>query len=475
MRRKDVLCLAVCGALVGWLPACAPDLTLGKQTGTGAGGAGATTGTGAGGAGDGGGSVLWATTVAGDGDETPRSVRWASVGELVLGVEFTGTFDVDTLSSVGDADVAVARMSQAGKPISATRLGGPSPQRVGALAVDDAGSIYLAGDFSGSIFAGVKQANSVGGRDGYVARLDGAGNVLWIHGFGGLGHDLAASVAAQDAGSLFVVGTFTGELNLDPGLGPLSAGGEDAFVAKLKADGTPDWTVPIGDPLAQRAASVVETNGGHAVVLAEVAGSPSLGGTPLATAGGVDILLAELDGAGGVVWAKTFGTAGDDRAGKLAVDAAGNLVFTGSLAGAYDFGGGAVAGQAFVARVSPEGAFVASRGFESSSPLSIADVAVDGAGNILLAGEFSGAFDAGPTALANAGGEDAFVMKLSPGAEVLWARAFGGPDTERATAVTAADADAVVVTGTFLGSTTFGSTSLGPSSGTDLFLLALTP
>ncbi len=131
-----------------------------------------------------GGLPVWATALSGDGDETPRAIGRAPNGELVVAAEITGTLSVGALVSAGAADVAVIRFAESGKAISAVRLGGLNPQTVHAIATDPDGSIVLAGDFSGSIAAGAKQANSNGGRDGYLAKLNSAGAVTWIRASG---------------------------------------------------------------------------------------------------------------------------------------------------------------------------------------------------------------------------------------------------------------------------------------------------
>lgn len=463
------------------LLACAPDLTLGTLPatggggtgGTGAGGTGAgtsTTGSGAGGGSDGG-EVEWAITVAGSGDEIPRALLRTPSGEIIVAVEITGSIDVDNLSSAGATDIATVRFGTTGMPVAATGLGGLSPQSVKALAPDSGGATLVTGDFSGSISGGAKQANSNGGLDGYVAQLDGQDLVTWIRGFGGPGHDTCAGVLVNTAGQLTVAGTFTGSLES----GPASAGGEDVFVTRLAFDGTPLWTKAFGDAAAQRARALGAAPDDHVVLLAEIAGTPILDGSPLTTAGGTDLLVAELDDTGTLVWAKVFGTAGDDLAGELAVDPAGNIIFTGTFAGAYDFGGGAVPGQGFVAKLDPTGSHLASRGFISKETLSLEDVALDETGNILIAGAFSGELDVGPTTLASAGAEDVFVVKLAPDGGLSWARSFGGQEAEHATAVTTGESGAVMVTGFFAGSAMLGGEALGPSQGEDLFLMRLTP
>ena len=65
------------------------------------------------------------------------------------------------------------------------------------------------------------------------------------------------------------------------------------------------------------------------------------------------------------------------------------------------------------------------RQFGSSEPYSASGVAVDGEGNVYVAGWTGGAL---PDQV-SAGGEDAFLRKYAPGGTELWTRQLGYPDS----------------------------------------------
>jgi hypothetical protein len=101
--------------------------------------------------------------------------------------------------------------------------------------------------------------------------------------------------------------------------------------------------------------------------------------------------------AGAGVWSHGYGdTNGGDTMRSMAVDMAGNVVLGGAYSGAIDFGNGPLpaAGQlssmAFVARLDRGGTAIWSKGF-GSGPSAIAyGVAVDAAGDVLTTGSFAG-------------------------------------------------------------------------------------
>lgn len=94
-------------------------------------------------------------------------------------------------------------------------------------------------------------------------------------------------------------------------------------------------------------------------------------------------------------------------------------------------------------------------------------VALDSQGNILVAGVFDGVVDFGGEQLSADGGQNIFVLKLSPDGVVSWARRFGqGANQNLEPTRIAVDAnDRVVVAGTFVGSMQIASDALSAVNG----------
>src|SRR5262249_28945947 len=88
--------------------------------------------------------------------------------------------------------------------------------------------------------------------------------------------------------------------------------------------------------------------------------------------------------------------------------------------------------DAYVAKYAADGSLVWARRMGGdvvvSSPVDddyARAVAVDGNGNVYVAGQFNGTGDFGGVTLTSAGGRDAFVAKLDPNGQVLWANRWG--------------------------------------------------
>lgn len=100
----------------------------------------------------------------------------------------------------------------------------------------------------------------------------------------------------------------------------------------------------------------------------------------------------------------------------------------------------------------------------------LSDVALDGAGNAYVLGQFEGTINLenGAT-LSSHGGDDVLLAKYSPAGALLWARALGGAVDELGLTIVADAAGNTYITGRFFGATTLGGISLTPRAGDDGF------
>jgi len=120
------------------------------------------------------------------------------------------------------------------------------------------GSLVSVGTFGGSLTLGAGEPNEVTftnphtDQDGFVARFDSAGKLVWAAQLAGE-HNLAVyTVAATSDGSAWVVGQYSGvgpgALVLAPGTPEaltLSTQSQPAFLARFTPQGKPAWVVPI--------------------------------------------------------------------------------------------------------------------------------------------------------------------------------------------------------------------------------------
>ncbi|HEV8198771.1 MAG TPA: nucleotide-binding protein, partial [Candidatus Polarisedimenticolia bacterium] len=234
--------------------------------------------------------------------------------------------------------------------------------------------------------------------------------------FGGSGADRGQAIAVDASGNVAITGYFS--LTADFGAGPLtSAGAHDVFVAEYTSAGAPLWSKRFGDTSDDIGASLAFDRSGRVVVTGDYYGTIDFGGGALVSVGGGNMFLAMLSSTGAHVWSKRFGIGGNSAAG-VTVDTAGNVIMTGTMVGAADFGGGPLWGNGsfdiFLAKFNNAGAHVWSKRFGDLSDDHGNGVASDPSGNVILTGDYFLSVDFGGGALPSPGSSDAFLVKFGP-------------------------------------------------------------
>jgi uncharacterized repeat protein (TIGR01451 family) len=148
--------------------------------------------------------------------------------------------------------------------------GRASATLVKGLAVDDAGNAYVTGETSATDFPLLNPFQTDPDRDGddaFVAKLDANGLLAYSTYLGGSELDMALDVAVDDAGSAYVVGwTKSPDFPTREALFP-TLRGEDGFVTKLDPSGSAlAYSTYLGGSSREMAHSVVVDDEGCAYV-----------------------------------------------------------------------------------------------------------------------------------------------------------------------------------------------------------------
>lgn len=150
---------------------------------------------------------------------------------------------------------------------------------------------------------------------------------------------------------------------------------------------------------------------------------------------------------GNLVWAKSIGGEGGDNGTKITTDALGNVYITGVFEGEGDFDPGdgefilTSAGDLdiFIVKLNGNGELVWAKNFSGTDYEESNGIGVDDNGNIYVSGYFYDPVDFDPGngeyEMSTAGSGDGFIVKLKNDGSFMWAKSFGGPGFDLATAL----------------------------------------
>jgi ELWxxDGT repeat protein len=349
------------------------------------------------------GNVAWAVSGGGVGSDAPnatyepvRVVALQDGGVVVTGVFNASPFtlgtgaDAVTLTSVGFADVFIARYRADGTLAWARSGGSTNNDNVKAVCVLADGSIVVSGAYSTAITFEATTVTTSANNDFFLVRYLTDGTLSWLKGYSGGGNtELVSNIVQLTDGRLALAGIYN-SLTLSFGNGVsitnVAATNTDFFVAKVDpADGTALWARAIGSATAEAGNGVLASalpDGGLAIAAPFI--SPVLAFTGSATtlirAGSNDWMVAKYDTNGALQWAKAAGGTGSDVPQSMQVLSDGDVAVYGTVA---------------------------------------STTAIFGVG------------EAGPVSLPSIGGTDAALARFSgTDGTLLWAKRFGSAGTE---------------------------------------------
>jgi hypothetical protein len=155
----------------------------------------------------------------------------------------------------------------------------------GIAAQADGSSIvtgYFSASWKPATFGTVGTLTSAGDSDGFVGKLTPSGDWAWVSQFGGAGKDQGRSIVAQADGSSIVSGYFQGTASFGAAGSLTSAGHDDIFVAKVGAGGAIVSVARLGGTGSDRSFGVASHASGTATVVGKLgADSTTIAGTTI--------------------------------------------------------------------------------------------------------------------------------------------------------------------------------------------------
>ena len=415
-----------------------------------------------------------------------HAVAYDALGNVYSAGTFWGPVDFDpspndaTQTPSGNTNGYLVKYNANGAFQWVVKLSGSLEAACLGVAVDGSNNVYVTGMFSGTANfnpSGSANLTSVGatGLDAFVAKYNANGIYQWAFQIGNNYGDQGYALTADVAGNVYVCGHFYNTVDFNPSSGTanlVSAGGYDAFVAKYSTSGAYQWAVKMGGAATDVAESVSVDGSGNVYVSGQIFGTANFnpaGSANLTPVGAGDAYLAKYNASGAYQWVFNVGGTGNDL-GFAVIANASSVYLSGVFNNTANFN---PAGSAtltsygsddiFLAKYDAAGAYQWAVKMGGTNQNRAYDLALDGSGNVYVAGATSGTANfngAGSANYTSAGNYDAYLVKYSSAGSYQWHLGMGGAGDDRANEVAVSSTGKVLISGRYVGPATFGSVTL---------------
>ncbi len=170
-----------------------------------------------------------------------------------------------------------------------------------ALSIDKAGNLYI---------TGITDSSGAGLSDAVIIKFDSSGNPQWQMTWGGGSNDFGQGIVVDASENVYVTGRTSS----------FTLGQADVFLLKLDPSGAVNWQSLWGG---------TKNDLGIGVTLDPSNTIYVTGGTLSTGAGSRDLFLLSLDSTGGLIWQRTWGGIGDDSGSRIVLDPSGSVDVSG--------------------------------------------------------------------------------------------------------------------------------------------------
>jgi hypothetical protein len=375
---------------------------------------------------DGSGNRIWNTALGGAGKDCGTGLALTGGGHIVL-TGFSGAeWGMPVRPFSGSQDALVCQLDDNGEVVWNTFLGGANNRGACSaekIVASQSNDLYVVGSSACSWGAPLREYK--GGDDAFVAKLDADGELLWNTFLGLQDSDSGEDLAVDGNGNVIVVGAS----NILSGNPFVKIYNQQAFAAKLNGEGALQWITYLGSGEWDWGRGVAVDGNGEIVVT----GTSYHGwGSPMRPySGWSDAFVAKLSNSGGIIWNTFLGSSDFDDGCAIAVDANGSCYVTGSSEATWgdpvdDYSS---MSDVFVAKLNGNGVLVWNTFLGGDSSDDGARIAVDGSGGLYLVGDSGSSW--GMPVRPFSGDVDAFVAKMSNSGTLVWNTFLGAAAEDR--------------------------------------------
>lgn len=403
------------------------------------------------------------------------AISVSPAGNLIITGTFNETIDLGggAINASAQPNFFVAKYSASGEAIWSAR-GGGGDDNVAAVNMDTAGNAILSGSYNGKVDLGSGELS--GGNNIFLARFGPSGEPLWSKSYGVSDEfDSIASSAMGSDGSIYLTGRAGGSLNL--GGGALAPGQwQTMFVGKQDSSGNSVWARAFSTVNYIDSRKIAVDGAGNTFVMGSFSGDVDLGGGSLGDFNSYGYFVVKFDTSGKFAWSRGYAPVnGGLYMVDLAADSEGNAIVVGQMSDTVDFGGGPLVGSGFndlfILKLGADGSHRFSKRFGAADSYQQATgIGVDSNNNIFVAGTFEQSVNFGDGALQSQGGSDIFLAKFDASGKAIKSRRFGGTDWESLRSIAVDPWGNTILYGMYNGTIDFGTGALNSDTGARLFL-----
>lgn len=202
----------------------------------------------------------------------------------------------------------------------------------------------------------------------------------------------------------------------------------------------------------------------------------STGATGSSTGTGMMMSCDPAPTTGPHAWSAVYGDAAAQYGLAITHDAAGNVIIAGAFSGTVAFGVNTLtsAGNSdiFVAKFAPDGAPIWAKSFGDGKDQSARAIAADAQGNVVVVGQFVGSVNFGGSSFTSVGPnfDDAFIVKLGPQGNHIWSKKFGDINSQVPHGIAVSATGDIAMVGDFQTNMTFDAIAINSAGDTDAFV-----
>lgn len=362
-------------------------------------------------------TIQWQKCLGGSHYDRANSIQQTIDGGYII-AGYTDSSDGDVSTNMGLFDIWIVKLDGLGIIQWEKTFGGS--------AYDWAGEVKQTND-GGYLIVGYTESNdgdvtgNLGGMDGWILKLNYAGELEWQKTLGGSGDEAFNSIELTPDGGFIIAG----KENSTDGDVIGNQGYYDFWILKFSSLGSIEWQQTLGGSDEETALSIKTTSEGGYIVAGE---TKSNDGDVSGNNGNVDQWVVKLNSYGEIEWQRTIGGSGLDVASDIAETPDGFMVCgyagsnnTGDVQGNHGFF------DFWIVKLDKSGEFIWQKCLGGTKPDYGRSIITTLDGMLVLVGEVK---STDGDVEVNSGVQMIWVVKINQLGDIIWKMVLGGTQGE---------------------------------------------